>query len=266
VVSINECHIADARLMALYDDLDLDLPGLTRLTLMAGNDDDDLLMAFETLKDEPPSLSVDFPISCVHLVTGAEAIPVNLVGSNHVTQRVGATTYRVSAGRFFQVNTGVAETLVELVLAWLSPSPGDTVLDAYCGVGLFTLPLADRAGSVIAVELDPGATEDLILNLGERENVDVIEGPVEMVLPDLVADEPLHSAVVDPPRQGLNVAVIDALVASGPPRLVYVSCDPATLARDVKRLSRGGYTLDDVQPLDMFPQTFHVETVARLTR
>jgi 23S rRNA (uracil1939-C5)-methyltransferase len=266
VVPINECHIADARLMALYDDLDLDLPGLTRLTLMAGNDDDDLLMAFETLKDEPPSLSVDFPISCVHLVTGAEAIPVNLVGSNHVTQRVGATTYRVSAGRFFQVNTGVAETLVELVLAWLSPSPGDTVLDAYCGVGLFTLPLADRAGSVIAVELDPGATEDLILNLGERENVDVIEGPVEMVLPDLVADEPLHSAVVDPPRQGLNVAVIDALVASGPPRLVYVSCDPATLARDVKRLSRGGYTLDDVQPLDMFPQTFHVETVARLTR
>jgi len=266
VVPINECHIADPRLMALFDDLDLDLPGLTRLTLMAGSDDDDLLMAFETLKDEPPSLSVDFPISCVHLVTGAEAIPVNLVGRNHVTQRVGAYAYRVSAGRFFQVNTGVAETLVELVLAWLDPSPGDTVLDAYCGVGLFTLPLADRAGSVIAVELDPGATEDLILNLGERENADVIEGPVEMVLPDLVADEPLHSAVVDPPRQGLNVAVIDALVASGPPRLVYVSCDPATLARDVKRLSRGGYTLDDVQPVDMFPQTFHVETVARLTR
>ncbi len=266
VVPIEECYIADPRLMALYDDLDLDLPGLTRLTLMAGADQDDLLMAFETREDKPPSLSVDFPISCVHLVSGEEAIPVNLIGRNHVSQRLAGHKYRVSAGRFFQVNTGAAEKLVELVLAGLDPSPADTILDAYCGVGLFTLPLADRAESVIAVELDPGATEDLILNLGERENVDVIEGPVEVVLPDLVADEPLHSAVVDPPRQGLNVAVIDALVASGPPRLVYVSCDPATLARDLKRLSRGGYTLNDVQPLDMFPQTFHVETVALLTR
>jgi 23S rRNA (uracil1939-C5)-methyltransferase len=106
----------------------------------------------------------------------------------------------------------------------------------------------------------------MILNLGDQENVEVIEGPVEAVLADLVETEPLDAAVVDPPRQGLDVAVIDALVASGPPRLVYVSCDPATLARDVKRLARGGYTLDDVQPVDMFPQTYHIETVALLTR
>ena len=266
VIAIDECHIADARLMALYDDLDLDLPDLARLTLMAGSDEDDLLMAFQTRRDKPPQLHVDFPISCVHLVNGAEAIPVNLVGNNHVTQHVGEHAYRVSAGRFFQVNTAVAATLVELALDRLAPAPDSTVLDAYCGVGLFTLPLARQSEFVIAVELDPGATEDLITNLGEIENVDVIEGPVEAVLPDLVKGDPLHGVIVDPPRQGLDVAVIDALVANGPPRLLYVSCDPATLSRDVKRLARGNYALTDVQPLDMFPQTFHVETIALLIR
>ncbi len=266
VIPIDVCYIADLRIMTLYDDLDLDLPGLTRMTLMAGSDEDDLLIAFETERDQPPRLRADFPVSCVHLVSGDAAIPVNLVGNNHVTQRVAGHAYRVSAGRFFQVNTAVAETLVNVVLEWLDPALDDDVLDAYSGVGLFTLPLAERAGLVIAVELDPGATEDLILNLGESENVEVIEGPVEAVLPDLVESEPLDAAVVDPPRQGLDVAVIDALVNNGPPRLVYVSCDPATLARDVKRLSRGGYTLDDAQPVDMFSQTYHIETVALLTR
>jgi 23S rRNA (uracil1939-C5)-methyltransferase len=220
VLPIQECHIADPRLIALYDDLDLDLPSLIRLTLMTGSDEDDLLMAFETECDRPPELQVDFPVSCVHLVSGEQAVPVNLIGHNHVTQRVAGHAYRVSAGRFFQVNTVVAEMLVELTLEWLDPAPDDAILDAYCGVGLFTLPLAQRAGLVMAVELDPGATEDLV----------------------------------------------DALVESGPPRLVYVSCDPATLARDVKRLARGGYVLADAQPVDMFPQTFHVETVALLIR
>lgn len=266
VVPIQECHIADPRLMAVYDDLDLDLPDLTRLSLIAGSDEDDLLLALATEGDEPPTLSVDFPISCVHLVGDQQPIPVNLIGRNHVTQRIDGYAYRVSAGRFFQVNTAVAAVLTELVLNWLNPSPDDTVLDAYCGVGLFTLPLAERSSLVVAVELDPGATEDLILNLGDTENVEVIEGHVEAVLPDLVRMEPLHGLVVDPPRQGLDVVVIDALAANGPPRLVYVSCDPATLARDVKRLLRGGYTLDDVQPVDMFPQTYHIETVALFTR
>jgi len=266
IVPIQECHIADPRLMVLYDDLDLDLPDLTRMALWAGSAPDDLLIVFETVRDQPPGLQVDFPVSCVHLVGGEQAIPVNLIGNNHVTLQVAGRAYRVSAGRFFQVNTAMAKALVEQVLDWLDPAPDATVLDAYCGVGLFTLPLAERAGLVVGVELDPGATEDLILNLGEVDNVDVIQGPVEAVLPDLVAEEPLGGVVLDPPRQGLDVAVVDALVESGPPRVVYVSCDPATLARDVKRLGRGGYTLADVQPVDMFPQTFHVETVALLTR
>jgi 23S rRNA (uracil1939-C5)-methyltransferase len=270
IVPIQECHIADPRLMALYDDLDLELPGLVRLTLMAGTEEQDLLMAFETAKDRPPALEADFPVSCVHLESGEDedAIPVNLIGNNYVVQKVAGHTYRVSAGRFFQVNTGVAEKMVRLVLEWLDVPPDATVLDAYSGVGLFTLPLSQLAGKVIAIEMDPGATEDLILNLealDDSENVDVIEGPVEAVLPDLVESEYLQRAVLDPPRGGLDVAIVDALVAEALPRIVYVSCDPATLARDLKRLLRGGYRLADVQPLDMFPQTYHIETVALLT-
>lgn len=264
IVPIETCLIADPRLMALYDDLDLDLPGLTRLTLVAGSAEDDLLMAFETQRDQAPQLSADFPVSCVHLV--GERIPVNLIGRNFVTFMVNGRGYRASAGRFFQVNTDQAGTLVDLALNWLDATPDDTVLDGYCGVGLFSLPLAERAGLVVAVEVDPGATEDLILNLGDIDNVDVIQGPVEAVLPDLI--EPLDGAIVDPPRSGLAVEVIDALIdpASGPNRLVYVSCDPATLARDVRRLMRGGYSLVGVQPLDMFPQSHHVETVTQLQR
>ncbi len=264
IVAIETCLIADPRLMALYDDLDLDLPGLTRLTLLAGSTEDDLLMALETQGDKAPELSADFPISCVHLV--GERIPVNLIGRNYVTFSVGGWDYRVSAGRFFQVNTALAGGLVDLALKGLDPGLDDTVLDGYCGVGLFSLPLAERTGLVVAVETDPGATEDLILNMGDLDNIDVIQGPVEVVLPDLA--EPLDGAVVDPPRSGVAVEVVDALVdeEKGPARLVYVSCDPATLARDVRRLMRGGYRLVEVQPVDLFPQTYHVETVALMER
>ena len=134
------------------------------------------------------------------------------------------------------------------------------MLDAYCGAGLFTAHLAERAELVVGVELDPAAAADLLENTASLDNVEVIEGPVEAVLPDL--EVPLDAAVVDPPRVGVDRFALDALVARRPGRLVYVSCDPATLARDAKRLTRAGYRLVEVQPVDMFPQTYHVESVA----
>nr|HID12982.1 class I SAM-dependent RNA methyltransferase [Anaerolineae bacterium] len=120
--------------------------------------------------------------------------------------------------------------------------------------------LAKRAGLVIGVELAPAAVADLLENTADLDNVEVIEGPVEAVLPNL--DVPLDAAVVDPPRAGVDRFALDALVARRPARLVYVSCDPATLARDAKRLTAAGYCLIEVQPVDMFPQTYHIESVA----
>ena len=134
------------------------------------------------------------------------------------------------------------------------------MLDAYGGVGLFTTHLSERAGLVIGIEQSPAAVDDLLENIAQQENVEVIEGPVEAVLPDL--DIPIDAAVIDPPRAGVNRFAMDALVAHRPSRLVYVSCDPATLARDAQRLVRAGYHLVEVQPVDMFPQTYHIESVA----
>ena len=261
VVSIDECPILHPLLSDLYATLDLDLPDLLRLSLRAGTETGDLMLIFEMADDLPPALESDLPVSCVLLLS--DGVHVNLIGSNHITETVAGHTYRISAPSFFQVNTPQATQLVRLVIEYLDLQGDETVLDAYCGVGLFTTHLAERAGLVVGVEVAPAAIADLLENTARMDNVEVIEGPVEAVLPDL--DVSLDAAVIDPPRAGIDRFALDALVARRPARVVYVSCDPATLARDAKRLARGGYHLAEVQPVDMFPQTYHIESVALFT-
>ncbi|MBU0703656.1 MAG: 23S rRNA (uracil(1939)-C(5))-methyltransferase RlmD [Chloroflexi bacterium] len=256
--AIEECLILHPLLADLYATLDLDLAGLLRLSLRAGTATGDRMLLFEMAQDLPPSLEIDIPVSCVMLLSDDRH--ANLIGRNHITETVAGHTYRISAPSFFQVNTPQAAQLVRLVLEYLDLRGGETVLDGYCGVGLFTTHLAERAGLVVGVELAPAAVADLLENSAGFDNVEFIEGPIEAVLPDL--DVSLDAAIVDPPRAGVDRFALDALVASHPARLVYVSCDPATLARDAKRLAHAGYSLVEVQPVDMFPQTYHVESVA----
>jgi len=154
----------------------------------------------------------------------------------------------------------MAGALVEEVLRLLAPGPEDLVLDLYCGVGLFSAFLAKRVREVIGVELSPSACADFAVNLDEFENISLYEGAVEQVLPGLAVLPTL--AVVDPPRAGLERAALDALGALRPGRIAYVSCDPATLARDAKRLLETGYALVEVTPFDLFPQTYHIESVS----
>jgi 23S rRNA (uracil1939-C5)-methyltransferase len=260
-VAIDECPILHPLLADLYATLDLELENLLRLSLRAGTATGDLMLVFETNDDLPPALESDLPVSCVLLLSDGQH--ANLIGSNHITEVVAGRAYRVSAPSFFQVNTPQAAQLVRLATGYLDLQGDETVLDAYCGVGLFTAHLAERAGLVVGIELVPAAVDDLLENTAEFDNVDVIEGPVEAVLPDL--DFSIDAVVVDPPRAGLDRFALDALIAGAPARLVYVSCDPATLARDVKRLAAAGYRLVEVQPVDMFPQTYHVESVALFT-
>ncbi|MFQ6101003.1 MAG: class I SAM-dependent RNA methyltransferase [Anaerolineae bacterium] len=258
VVAIDECLILHPLLADLYAALDLKLEGLVRLSLRAGTATGDRMLLFEMADDLPPSLESDLPVSCVLLLSDGRH--ANLIGNNHITEIVADRTYRISAPSFFQVNTPQAAQLVRQVLGYLDLQGSETVLDAYCGVGLFTTHLAERAGLVVGVELVPAAVADLLENTADLDNVEVIEGPVEAVLPDL--DVLLNAAVVDPPRAGVDRFALDALVAHRPARLVYVSCDPATLARDARRLARAGYHLVEVQPVDVFPQTYHIESVA----
>jgi 23S rRNA (uracil1939-C5)-methyltransferase len=259
VVPVEACPILHPLLAELYDSLDLDVPGMEALTLRAGVNTGDRMLIFEMEdEEEAPALVTDIPVSCVLLLP--ENVYVNLVGRNYIEEIVAGYTFRISAPSFFQANTGQAEELVRLVLEYLEPKGNETVVDGYAGVGLFTLPLADRTGLVMAVELEPSAATDLLENTAEVQNVDVIEGPVDAFLADL--DEPVDAVVVDPPRTGLEREAVKALVDARPERVIYVSCDPATLARDGQQLAKAGYRLVEVQPVDMFPQTYHIETVS----
>jgi 23S rRNA (uracil1939-C5)-methyltransferase len=260
VIPIDECLILHPLLSDLYAilDPDFDLPTLARLSLRVGTETGDRMLIFETTDDLPPSLEIDLPISCVLLLS--DGIHVNLIGDNHILETVAGHTYRISAPSFFQVNTPQAAQLVQQVMAYLDLQGNETLLDAYCGVGLFTTHLAEDADLVVRVEGAPAAVADLLENTAEQDNVEIIEGPVEAVLPDL--DLAFDAAVVDPPRAGVDRFALDALAERGPGRIVYVSCDPATLARDAQRLTRAGYQLVEVQPVDMFPQTYHIESIA----
>lgn len=172
--------------------------------------------------------------------------------------------FRIRPSSFFQTNTRQANRMAELVLAGLPTGPDVTLVDAYCGVGTFASLLARVAGRVIAIEESASAVRDARWNLRSHANIEIVQAKVESKLPDMA--EPLHGLVIDPPRAGCQKPVLDALLARRIPRIVYVSCGPDTLARDLAYLcfERGGYRVVSVQPLDMFPQTAHIETITLL--
>ncbi len=172
---------------------------------------------------------------------------------------------RVSAGSFFQVNTSLIETLIDQVLEYLQLRGAETVLDAYCGVGLFSRFIAPRARRVVGIESSRSAMADFQYNLAGFDHIEGQAGLVEKILPTLTEFAP-DAAVLDPPRAGCMPAVLTALSAQHIDRVVYVSCDPATLARDAKILMAHGYHLIELQPIDLFPQTYHVETIGLFRR
>lgn len=262
LIPIEECHIIRPELLTLLDELNLDeIPQLDRVRLQTGSGGD-LMVVLSTQDDEAPELEVTMPVSINFLLSDNE--PVNLIGSSNVTYTVRGRNFRVTAGGFFQVNVAQAGTLIDLVLEKLDLRGGESVLDLYAGVGLFTAFIAERAALVTSVESYPPAVTDADENLAEFDNVDLIEGGVEDVLFEL--EDAYDAAVIDPPRSGLDGEVLDALAEIGPRTMVYVSCEPSTLARDAKRLVQKGYRLVDVTPVDMFPQTYHIESVALFVR
>lgn len=181
--------------------------------------------------------------------------PIHVAGHN----------YHVSLASFFQVNTVMAGKLVDEVLTRLDLQPSDRCLDLYCGVGLFTLPMIERCDSVVGIEMGESSTADARINLRPymlQERVRIITADVgKALLRNDIRHSHWDKAVVDPPRSGMQYDALMSLIALHPRRIVYVSCDPATLARDAKHLRERGYTLTSAQPFDMFPQTHHVETV-----
>jgi 23S rRNA (uracil1939-C5)-methyltransferase len=190
-----------------------------------------------------------------------------IAGQAYLREEFAGLQFQLLPETFFQVNTEVAEALLNVIVEQLNPSGDEVLVDAYCGIGTFTLPLAKRVRQAIGLEVQSTSVEQAQLNaqLNEITNVSFQTGAVEQLLPQLgIAPDVV---LLDPPRKGCDRAVIDSLLAASPKKIVYISCKPATLARDLKLLCQTGeYQLNYLQPADFFPQTPHVECAAFLVR
>lgn len=237
---------------------------LRKASLRAGIHTGQRLMLIETVGARQPPFAVEeLPLRVAFRERDGTVAP--LIGEPWLEEEVAGRTFRYAADSFFQVNTVGAEAMVDLALEMLAPQGHETLLDGYCGVGLFALSLARHVGQVIAVEESWVACEDFAWNARDVDNVALFEGPVDEVLATFDAEERIHLAIIDPPRSGGGQSTVEQLVRLGIPKLLYVSCDPATLARDARLLVEAGYSLQQVQPIDMFPQTFHIESLALFT-
>ena len=186
-------------------------------------------------------------------------------GQKHYHEALLGHRFRVSSPSFFQVNTRQAERMAELVMGQLRLDGSQTVVDAYAGVATFAVLMADRARRVVAVEESAAAVADARVNVEGVPNVELRQARTEDVLAEL-AEGGVDAVLLDPPRSGCMSGTLDALLDMPPERVVYVSCDPETLARDLAVLTSGPFRIEQVRPVDMFPQTYHVEAVATLVR
>jgi 23S rRNA (uracil1939-C5)-methyltransferase len=257
LLPISECHLPDKAINELWPQLDIgEIPGLDRVSLRLGSADD-LMVMLESSDPEPVEMELDLPVSVVHCGPGGTLV---LAGDDHICIEVLKRPFRISAESFFQVNTLMAEQMVNHLLENLKLKPQDTLVDAFCGVGLFSAFLAPKVARLIGIEASPSACEDFVINLDEFENVELYEAPVEEVLPALGLNPDI--LVVDPPRAGLGHSTLEAIQALSPRGIVYISCDPATLGRDARFLTEMGYQPRQITPFDLFPQTYHIESIS----
>ncbi|WP_182200991.1 23S rRNA (uracil(1939)-C(5))-methyltransferase RlmD [Paraliobacillus salinarum] len=192
-----------------------------------------------------------------------------LWGESYIHDKIGDITFAISAKSFYQVNPTQTKQLYDKALEYAQLTGKETVIDAYCGIGTISLFLAQQAKKVYGVEIVGEAIADAKENakLNNIDNVEFFVGQAEKVMPWWTSQGLKPDViVVDPPRKGCDEALLEAMLAMNPERIVYVSCNPSTLARDLRILEDGGYKTKEVQPVDMFPQTNHVECVALMSR
>jgi 23S rRNA (uracil1939-C5)-methyltransferase len=191
------------------------------------------------------------------------------LGKNRLTLEIEGLTLHATEGNFYQVNWEQNRNMVRTVLEFASLTGNETVLDLYCGIGNFALPLATKAKNVIGIESGYSAIEDAKANaeLNRLKNTEFIADDMQKGLKTLLQRKMRADIVVlDPPRAGATLKTLERVLALVPRKIVYVSCNPSTLARDLKYFHLFGFRLDRLQPVDMFPYTFHIECVAEMVR
>ena len=214
------------------------------------------------------SISLSVNKEKTNVIMGTEII--NLYGPGYITDKIGNIEYRISPLSFYQVNPVQTERLYGTALEFADLSGGETVWDLYCGIGTISSFLAQKAGKVYGVEIIPEAIDDARANAERNgiKNVEFFVGKAEEVLPEQYEKNQVYAdvIVVDPPRKGCDSVCLDTILKMAPKKVVYVSCDSSTLARDVKYLCENGYEVKRVRPVDMFSMSGHVETVALMIK
>jgi len=255
-LEISECHLPLPAISQVWPQIDMEyLPEMERVELRQG-DDEEVLLVLYSHNSTPPEFEIELPLSAVQVSPAGQIL---LAGEDHLFITVLENPLRVNAASFFQVNIGLAEKMVSLLLEKTAINRQSVVLDAYCGVGLFSRFIAPLAGRCIAIENSPAACRDFAFNLDEFDNVALYEGLVEAVLP-LLEEKP-DLVILDPPRNGVRRRALAAILKMAPRQIVYFSCNPATLARDGQILLSAGYQLKETIFLDMFPQTYPIESM-----
>jgi len=186
-----------------------------------------------------------------------------LYGDGYIRDRIGPFTFQISANSFFQTNSRAAEQLYQSMATYAELEGSETVLDLYSGTGTIPIFLANRVQAVTGIEISRSATSDAARNAKENglENCRFICGDIREKLADITFRPDL--LIIDPPRAGMHKDVLAQAMALSPEKIVYISCNPATLARDLSEMTKE-YELLEIQPVDMFPHTYHIEAVAKL--
>ena len=274
VIAVREMPLASEGInrLRLWD---IDLQGIERVEVAApANGSRPLVLLAPAAGTKPRTLNAivaqlpdDVSVATFDPLSGDVQ---QLRGRTWVQESAAGHDYRVTGAGFWQIHRDAPEALVGAVTGFLHEggflSPGSVVADLYAGAGLFTAPLADavgETGSVLSVEGAPGTSRDARKNLHGAAQVEVIQGRVERVLRQKPRN--FDALVLDPPRAGAGKAVVGQLMAAGPRAIAYVSCDPASFARDVGYFQQGGWSLAGLRALDLYPHTHHLETVALLT-
>jgi len=296
IVNMNRCPVLDPRIDALIEPIKADLEasgwpvdvnlqaggGLRHLALRVGHHSGEVLITLVSSHDRLPGLDrlaahwrqrwpqvvgvgLNLQPRATNVVLGPQT--QTLAGSPWLRERFAGLDLQIGADTFFQVNTPQAERLVPLLQDFLQPARERPLLDAYCGIGTFSLPLAAAGSPVLGLELHERSVQQASAS-AERNGLTGArfeQADVEAVLADRL--QGCAGLLVDPPRKGLSEATVEAIRQGRPEKLAYISCNPATLARDLAALcASGAYALRRVQPVDFFPQTSHVEAVALLER
>lgn len=296
IVNLNQCPIQDERLNPFLAEIKQDIQRqgwrvydekyhrgqLRHLSLRIGQRTGEVLLTLITADSELPNLesqaqewlerypnlvgvSINLQRDRTNTIFGAQTYCI--AGQPFLSEQFAGLTFHIRADTFFQVHTEQAEALLFAILEQLNLQGNETFVDAYCGIGTMTLPIAQRVKTAIGIEIQPEAIEQAQQNaiLNGIENVSFEVGSVESVLQSLSVQPDL--VMLDPPRKGCDASVLETLRQQKPKQIVYVSCNPATLARDLKLLcADNAYQLMRVQPADFFPQTAHVECAAFLKR